>query len=247
MRLRRRRFTFFELPVFKRPSHNAAEGSQPRLGPKAVTWLQQWSVTSSVGACLETVMIWISTWAVFNSFQQRKISKGIARYVFTTLCAQFSIWKARLEAVPHSTLSTVPIHVAVLETHRTLLQVLLQVTFKSFDKAWDETCWDTFEPEYIRALSIIESRLGRTTETVTQNDQSCVPAKVEYTPSLYNSLNIIAKACRHPQIRRRAAAALQSSLRSGLSTLPLKSRDSLTKHSAIYFLIDEVILLEEVA
>lgn len=40
---------------------------------------------------------------------------------------------------------------------------------------------------------------------------------------------------------------MQSSLRSGLSTLPLKSRDSLTKHSAIYFLIDENIVLEEVA
>ncbi|KAJ3498134.1 hypothetical protein NLG97_g1363 [Lecanicillium saksenae] len=213
----------------------------------AIEWLQQSPLTSTTRAYLELEMIWIGIWAITSNFQQRKIDLETAQHGHATLVEQLSIWDSRYLAMPYSMLLTTPIHATVLASQRILINIQLQVTSTHFEEVWQETCWDRFHGEHLRVLRIIESGLGQDDKEDHENGEKWMQVETGFTQSLYKALNSIAKSCRSPRTRRRAAATLKAAIRHGLSKLPIKSRIGLTRYCAIYFLVDDIILLEECA
>lgn len=213
----------------------------------AVAWLQQSPLISTTRAYLEIEMIWIGIWTRTSNVTQRKIDLTVAQNARSILCGQLKIWESRYDAMPSSMLLAAPIHTTVLEAHRILIKIVLQATLVNLENEWDETCWDKFDDEYRRALQIIQLGLGQGTEAKTRDGGNWTPGDTGFTQSLYKALHNITKSCRNPKTRRQAATTLQTSLRAGLSKLPPKSRHGLAKYCAIYFIIDDIISLEEAA
>lgn len=216
-----RRESQFLMPV--RPAFNWHE---------AIACLQKRAISSAVEAYIEIQMIWSSVQAALDGMpvQPSGIDITSAYSERSALQRSFAAWEMRYYTLISMGCNISRVHLAVIEARRVLLTILFRINLSRFSGLWDETCWDEFEPSFRTALLLIESIL-------VPNDQQ----KHYFTPLLWNCLNFIARACRRPILRRRAAALLQASLRDAFPSLPAGQG----REDSWYILVDFIISLEE--
>lgn len=199
---------------------------------EAVACLQNRAIGSGVEAYVEIQMIWSSAQAALDGMpvQPSGLDIDSAYRERSALQRNFAAWEMRYETFLSLGCNISRLHLAVIEARRVLLSILLRINLSRFSGLWDETCWDEFEASFRRALLLIESILAL-------NDQQ----KRYFTPLLWNCLNFIARVCRKPIVRRRAASLLQASLREAFSSLPTSQR----KGDSWCILVNLLISLEE--
>lgn len=181
----------------------------------ALSFRQKEPFTCLSDACLELEMVWIGARGLLNGMpltpslsQARHVSQGRQ-----TLYVYLQNWKARLRDFQDSSryLNTSDgTFVRILDFRTIFVDILLRV-----DIAELPTSWDVLEPEFQRAIGLIESLLGQGKQHMTHRGVHN-PEEVEYfsfTPTLSNSLHFAATTCRQPRLRRRAIDLLREQRR----------------------------------
>ncbi|KAJ6781506.1 hypothetical protein PWT90_08092 [Aphanocladium album] len=108
-----------------------------------------------------------------------------------------------------------------LAVRRIMVGVLLKISIGTAGVCWDDTCWDVCEADFRRALAVAEDApschyppTGDEQVQQEQQQRAAGPSAKPrpYSALLWKCLHTIACVCRHPTIRRDAAAILQRQL-----------------------------------
>lgn len=172
----------------------------------ALLGMQQRPFSSTGEACVEIEMLWNSSQAILDGLPMRPTKTALdaahSRRFGLGLCLR--TWKMRLgnfEAQKARSLSGIELaQIQILEMRFILIQVGLKVKIESNMGYWDETCWDRFEKDFCRVVKIAESIL--TTKKY----------MTHFTPSVWKSLQYVAKTCRQSKIRHQAIDLLESTI-----------------------------------
>lgn len=176
----------------------------------AVYSLQRQPFSSITDACLELEMIWTGLRGLLESGpfpapsrMQPETHVFEDRLVFHS---SIELFKARLhefKSSPYMRASDAGL-LAILEMRQILIDILLRVDMNNA-----ELCWDQFNSQFERAISLAPRPL------VEKKSQNMVCSNEHYpaTPTLTISLNYIAKVCREPRVRRRVIVQMQEQRR----------------------------------
>lgn len=186
---------------------------------EAIAWLQKYPLTSAIRAYIELEMIWSSVRSIIESLPFNPTGADIASASTrrTALGLHFAVWESRYHVLLSSAAKPDPQRRMALNTRRILLGVLLRLDLTRCTPLWDETCWDEFHTEYSKVVDIVAGGLA-------EIERIRAGARAQntrwFTPLLWNALNFVARACREPQLRHRAASLLHSALVTVIRIVP---------------------------
>ncbi|KAF1735773.1 hypothetical protein CRV24_004700 [Beauveria bassiana] len=185
---------------------------------EAISWLQKYPIASAIRAYVELEMIWSSVRSILERRPLKPTSSDVssATNARSVLGRQFAAWEARFDTLLSSTVAITSRRRAALGARRILLKVLLRLDLTRFTALWDETCWDEFHSEFSDALDLLVWGLAGEDHHGSKSQDQDVHA---FSPLHWNSLNFIARVCREPLLRHRAASLLDASLRAVVRTL----------------------------
>lgn len=179
---------------------------------EALDWLHQGPLTSTMRAYLEIEALWANAQNIIDGLPFRPTSDDIAT-AYTALAAlyqDFQIWDATYPDLVATMPGSSPIHVAVLDACRLLLHMLFTADLDRCAGLWDETFWDLLEADFMRLLNLVDAAISE------QSGANRWVYEVQFTPLLWKSLHFVARKCRAPALRRRAATLLQMSFFPGM-------------------------------
>ncbi|KAK2593392.1 hypothetical protein QQS21_008923 [Conoideocrella luteorostrata] len=188
--------------------------------PAASSWAWQWEhavfsvqkrpFISLSDAHLEIEMIWIGARSLVKRMplKPNQAEVNFLEEKRMGLCVYTQNWAMRLGAfqASHHISESDNARISILKVRKILLDVLLSVDVNQF-----EICWDAFQPQFERAILLVEALLHKH-----EGDHTAKPEHVEpysLLPILTNSLHYICRVCRCPSLRRRAIALLKEQQR----------------------------------
>ncbi|KAJ3493283.1 hypothetical protein NLG97_g4825 [Lecanicillium saksenae] len=211
---------------------------------EAISWLQRHPLTSAVRAYVELEMIWSSVRSILERLPFKPTTADVASAIKTRsiLGRKFAVWEARFDALPSSTVMVTSRGRAVLSARCNLLKISLRLDLSKFTGLWDEICGDEFFPEFSDTLDLLLLGLAEDDGSRSQSQDAHA-----FSPLHWNALNFIARVCREPLLRCRAASLLGASLRAMVrSKLPATAEEtSIGGKSNSPLLADRIIELEE--
>lgn len=203
---------------------------------EAIVWFQKRPMATVLQAYVEFEMLWVSMRVTLDSLPLKpsKLDILVATATRTELRRQFDSWERRYQILK-STLPKGCLQISILKIRSILIHILFKVDLDCSERLWDETCWDTFWPQFSEAFRLLETTLEK---------EMAAPRKAEFdtqfTPSLYKALNFIARMCRQPELRRKAIALLRRSL-----TVAMERVSNVSGNNVLEFISDQIIEVEE--
>lgn len=188
----------------------------PSVADPKIEWsealddLQQRPLRSSAEAAVELEMLWASVQAVMDTLNCSRTAANLhdAHLRRRGLRSQADAWDERyaaLQSLPGIPKSD-PASRAALGVRRTLIGILLTVHLGEPDTIWEETNWDAFHDDFVRAVEIAE-----TVAPVKPTDDPALKTP-RFMPCLMKSMLFVAKVCRQPAIRRQGLEALRATI-----------------------------------
>lgn len=207
---------------------------------EAVEFLQKQPLMSAIGAYLELDMMWSDAMGLLEGVPFQPTSTEIDA---TTLCRtmlrkQFDVWETRYNRLVCSSMIIDPVRLAVLGARRILLKIVLRLDIAHL---WDEMCWDEFTAEYNTALGLLDPILTKPAEPVGLGQGR---SDNKFTQQIWRLLNFIARMCRVPETRRRAASLMHQSMRAMLRSRPPAMASSVPNANLPPLLVTRFIELE---
>ncbi|KAM3503408.1 hypothetical protein MY11210_008725 [Beauveria gryllotalpidicola] len=205
---------------------------------EAIAWFQKRPMASITQAYVEFEMIWISLRATLDNLPLRPTKTDIvtAAASRTVLRGHFESWHRRYQAL-NMTTPPIALHASIFKVRSILVSILLKLHLEAAEHLWDETIWDACNPEFTSAFDALQVALEEEGKEARR-----AAFDTQFTPSLYKALTFIARACRHPVLRRDAIALLRRSL--GVATARLSR---VTGNMVMEFIADQIIDVEEIA
>ncbi|KAJ6785093.1 hypothetical protein PWT90_03550 [Aphanocladium album] len=206
---------------------------------EAIEFLQRRPLDSMAGAYLELDMLWTSIKGMLDDLPLWPTEEdlGVINNGRAVFYAQFTRWEERYRVVSASLPHGNPAQVAAVESRRILLKSVFQINFTQTKGLRDETCWDAAGEDFHHVFQVIRSALAKPEELSTGG--------VNFTPSLWNALNFIARISRDSMLRRQAAGLLRYGFDESRVRLPRNAHGFKQEEPSVRLLVDHIIDLEE--
>lgn len=214
--------------------------SLPGAWLDALRWLQNRPLASVVHAYIEFELLWASTKAVFGSLSLRPTAADIriATSRRAVLWQHVMVWEARCAEL-FSTALYSSFHVTLIRVQNILITILFKLKLERFTDEWDETCLDDFQPQFAAAFDLVASLC-----VAGKGSTGSIPSDVGVPVQVFRALTFIARGCRVPVLRRKAAV-LQMAVIS--ARIPVEAKDLDTLALPKRLSNSQIILLEEIA
>ncbi|KAF1739532.1 putative transcriptional regulatory protein [Beauveria bassiana] len=229
--------TFLE----SQPENNRAASI---LWQHALEWLVHRPITSLIRAYLEVELVWTTLQETLHNLPLRPSKKDVgaaSRKLSSMRSYTAAVTKKTMPIVESAATGNV-IHGTILNVRFVLIDAILKIDLARFKSGWDETLWDEHEPAFRTVVDMLKTALEEAGDP-----RGWDPTQVQFAPALARALNFVARVCREPVLRRRAANLLRVAL-VGVARINVDlGSPEVNEETYSYLLVDDLIKLEEQA